>query len=265
MQQTYRRGEWQQTSTLWDFGVHWDFANSLKPWKFMPEKDLSHRLSECHQCSGSASLGSKCLGSFSSSRELRCHPEHTSFGVPRPALWSGHQGSLQTVAETRQLWPVCFLGSTCAALQALEELCSGERAGSKISATSHHFMGWASHIHSSQGQRKSTEWEQAECHPISRATSLKLPATRLTALVWDSWGPVLVCSAAVLYPTFFSVPLSFCKDHESCGMGAASLWAPSGRDALGRCQETALTRADGATLFPWELWGGRGNQRVAPS
>lgn len=98
MQWAYRRGEWWWTSTLWDTGVHWDFSNSLKPWKFLPEKDLCHRLSQWHQCSGSASLGCQWLGGFSSSGELRWHPEHTS--VVRycpdhwPALWTGQHFKL---------------------------------------------------------------------------------------------------------------------------------------------------------------------------
>lgn len=150
--------------------------------------------------------------------------------------------SLPTVAETRQLCPVWFPGSTCAALQALEKLCSSKWAES---------VGWASYP--SQGQRKSTGWVQAECHPISRVAALKFPATRLTVCVGL---PELVCTVGILYWTFFIFPLSFCKGHENC---PASLWAPAGRDALGRCQGTALTRADGGILIHCVLWGRRGN------
>lgn len=70
--------EKRRMTTLWDFGVHWDSVNSLQPWQFVPEKDPSHKLPDWHQCSGSASLGGQCLGSFSSSRQLSWHPEHTS-------------------------------------------------------------------------------------------------------------------------------------------------------------------------------------------
>lgn len=94
MQWAYRRGEWQQTSSC---GIE-----SFLAWIFWASVNLqrtsAHQsptvLSEYHQCSGSVSLGSQCLGSFSSNGELKCHPEY--FSVVRhcpdhwPALWSGH-------------------------------------------------------------------------------------------------------------------------------------------------------------------------------
>lgn len=146
----YRREEWQWTSTLWESGVHWDFANSLKPWKFMPEKDLSHRLSEWYQCSGSASLGRQCLGSFSGSGELGWHPEHTS--VVRycpdqwPALWTGHHFKLLRPGNCGQS---TFQGPCVQLWKHLRNWAQVNKwGGPKIPATSHHFTGWADHLHS---------------------------------------------------------------------------------------------------------------------
>lgn len=278
--------------------MHWGSVNSLQPWQFVPEKDPSHKLSDRHRCSGSASLGRQCLGSFSSSRWTELAPRAHLFGQTphRPALQSGHQGSLPTAEGTMQSWPTCVLGATCAALQAPEKLHSGDRAEgvssndispafcvlqhTRQTACDHHSCGrrflpqatasWAGQVPFARhgGGGKAQGEYQAKCHLFS--TAAPLPCPGFEPLEWQTLTAGLLRTSSGLHGRSF-MPLCFSKFLLASAKGVrvwhvSCPWVPSReRDPLGRCQKTAPTGAGEATPFHWVLWGGKRNQRVAPS
>lgn len=79
--------------------------NSLQHWQFLPKKDPNHKLSDWHQCSGSVSLGSGSLGSFSSSRQPSWRTEHTALARCCPDQRSSHD--MRTHSNCRR---VCSRG-----------------------------------------------------------------------------------------------------------------------------------------------------------
>lgn len=104
--------------------------------------------------------------------------------LPRPLTSTLVRTLLLIVAETRQLCPVCFPGSMCAALQALEKLCSNKWVGSMISATSHHFL-WAGQVTLHRGRgRAQGEYKLSATPSVEQLPWSFQPPGWLS--VWDS-------------------------------------------------------------------------------